>query len=105
MFGIGGFELFIILVFGFIIFGPEKLPEIARTVGKAIARFRQAQDEMNDVIKATDLYDPNSDEPFKDPMEALDKLAKHQEEKRAEKKAEQWETFVNYLESIGKIKK
>ena len=84
MFGIGGFELFIILVFGFIIFGPEKLPEIARTVGKAIARFRQAQDEMNDVIKATDLYDPNSDEPFKDPMEALDKLAKHQEEKRAD---------------------
>ncbi len=83
MFGIGGFELFIILLFGFLIFGPEKLPEVARTVGKGIARFRQAQDEMNDVIKSTDIYDPNSDEPFKDPMEALDKLAKHQEEKRA----------------------
>ena len=82
MFGIGGFELFIILIFGFLIFGPEKLPEIAKTVGKGIARFRQAQDEMNSVIKSTDIYDPNSDEPFKDPMEALDKLAKHQEEKK-----------------------
>ena len=88
MFGIGGFELFIILIFGFLIFGPEKLPEIAKTIGKGIARFKQAQDEMNDVIKSTDIYDPNSDEPFKDPMKALDKLAQHQEEKRAaEKKA------------------
>lgn len=83
MFGIGGFELFIILLFGFLIFGPEKLPEIAKTVGKGIARFKQAQDEMNEVIKSTDIYDPNSDEPFKDPMQALDKLAKHQEEKKA----------------------
>lgn len=82
MFGIGGFELFIILIFGFLIFGPEKLPEIAKTVGKGIAHFRQAQNEMNEVIKSTDIYDPNSDEPFKDPMEALDKLAKHQEEKK-----------------------
>ena len=83
MFGIGGFELFIILIFGFLIFGPEKLPEIAKVVGKGIARFRQAQDEMNGVIKSTDIYDPNSDEPFKDPMQALDKLARHQEEKKA----------------------
>ena len=82
MFGIGGFELFIILIFGFLIFGPEKLPEIAKTVGKGIAHFRQAQSEMNEVIKSTDIYDPNSDEPFKDPMEALDKLAQHQEEKK-----------------------
>ena len=82
MFGIGGFELFIILIFGFLIFGPEKLPEIAKTVGKGIAHFRQAQNEMNEVIKSTDIYDPNSDEPFKDPMGALDKWAKHQEEKK-----------------------
>lgn len=50
MFGIGGFELFIILLFGFLIFGPDKLPEIARTVGAAIGKFKKAQDEMNQVI-------------------------------------------------------
>lgn len=84
MFGIGGFELFIILVFGFLIFGPDKLPDIARTVGKGIARFREAQQEMNDVLgdeKLIDLNDP--DQPIKDPMEALDRIAQRQEEKRA----------------------
>ena len=88
MFGISGFELFIILLFGFLIFGPEKLPDIANTVGRAIGRFRSAQEEMNEVIKPTDIYDPNDKEaPFKDPTIALDKLAKHQEEKRAKEDA------------------
>ena len=89
MFGIGGFELFIILVFAFLIFGPDKLPEVAKTIGKAIARFRSAQEEMNSVIKSTDIFDPNDPEqPFKDPVEALDKLAKHQEEKQNAKKSQ-----------------
>ena len=89
MFGIGGFELFIILVFAFLIFGPDKLPEVAKTVGKAIARFRSAQEEMNSVIKSTDIFDPNDPEqPFKDPVEALDKLAKHQEEKQKPEQTE-----------------
>ena len=88
MFGIGGFELLIILVFAFLIFGPEKLPDMARTAGRAIAKFRNAQAEMNEVLNTTDFYDPNSDEPFKDPIEALDKLAKHQEEKKAAKESQ-----------------
>ena len=88
MFGIGGFELFIILIFGFLIFGPDKLPEIAKTVGRGIARFREAQQEMNEVIGDEKLIDlDNPDEPFKDPVEALDRIAKRQEEKRAGKSA------------------
>lgn len=51
MFGIGGFELFIIVLFGFLVFGPDKLPEIARTVGVALRKFKQAQEEMESVIK------------------------------------------------------
>ena len=86
MFGIGGFELFIILIFGFLIFGPEKLPEIAKTVGKGIARFREAQQEMNETLGGEKLFDPNNpDEPFKDPVEVLDKIAQRQEEKKAAK--------------------
>lgn len=84
MFGIGGFELFIILIFGFLIFGPDKLPEIAKTVGRGIARFREAQQEVNEAIGDEKLIDLNNpDQPFKDPMEALDRIAKRQEEKRA----------------------
>lgn len=35
-------ELFIILLVGLIIFGPEKLPELARSAGRALAKFNQA---------------------------------------------------------------
>lgn len=73
MFGIGGFELFLILLFGFLVFGPDKLPAMAKTLGKAIAKFRSAQEEMNKVIK-TEVYDPNSDEPFKNPLEVLSQV-------------------------------
>ncbi len=52
MFGIGGFEFFIILLFGFLIFGPDKLPELAKTVGVAISKFKKAQDEMSAVLKS-----------------------------------------------------
>ncbi|MEF9841507.1 MAG: twin-arginine translocase TatA/TatE family subunit [Raoultibacter sp.] len=84
MFGIGGVELILILVFGFLIFGPDKLPAIAKTVGQAIAKFKGAQEEMSKVIK-TEVYDPTSDEPFKNPLEALSKL---EEDKKKNEKTE-----------------
>lgn len=73
MFGIGANELIIILLFGFIIFGPDKLPGMAKTVGQFIARFRNAQAEMNRVIK-TEVYDPDAEDPFKNPLDALSKI-------------------------------
>ena len=75
LFGIGGFELFLILLFGFLLFGPDKLPAMAKTLGKAIRKFQSAQEEMNKVIK-NEVYDPDSDEPFKNPLDAMDKAAK-----------------------------
>lgn len=80
MFGISGTELFLILLFGFLIFGPDKLPEIAKTIGRGIAKFKSAQEDMNNTLQGQ-IFDPNSDEPFKDPVQALDKLAQKAEEK------------------------
>lgn len=74
MFGIGGFELFLILLFGFLIFGPDKLPAMAKTLGRAIAKFRSAQDEMNKVIKEEKIFDPDAEDPFKNPLDALSKM-------------------------------
>ena len=74
MFGIGGFELFLILLFGFLIFGPDKLPAMAKTLGKASAKFRSAQDEMNKVIKEEKIFDPDAEDPFKNPLDALEKM-------------------------------
>ncbi len=59
MFGIGGFELFIILLFGFLLFGPDKLPEMAKTLGSALRKFKQAQEEMQAVIK-DEVLDPDA---------------------------------------------
>ena len=52
MFGIGGTELLIVAVFAFIIFGPDKIPEIARTVSKAINMFKRTQEDMERLVKA-----------------------------------------------------
>lgn len=72
MFGISGFELFLIILFGFLIFGPEKLPDIAKTIGKAIAKFRNAQEEMNEKLKDVKFVDKDSDTPFKNPIEVIE---------------------------------
>lgn len=57
MFGIGSTELALILLFAFLILGPDKLPKFARTLGRAIAKFRDVQDEVNEVVKR-EVYDP-----------------------------------------------
>ena len=68
MFGLSGLEIAVIVLFGFLIFGPDKLPEIARTVGRALRQFRSAQEQMNEVIKA-EVYDPLKDlEPLANPF-------------------------------------
>ena len=52
MFGISGFELLIILALVLIIFGPDKLPQLARSIGRAMAMFKRAQEDMERVIRA-----------------------------------------------------
>ncbi len=52
MFGISGTELFIIIVFVLLIFGPDKLPAVGRTVGQMMREFKRAQQTMESLIKA-----------------------------------------------------
>ena len=81
MFGIGGNELILILIFGFIIFGPDKLPAMAKTIGQAIAKFRRAQNEMSNVLK-NEVFDPTAEDPFKNPLDAMARLEKGAKEKQ-----------------------
>lgn len=64
-----------ILLFGFLIFGPDKLPAIAKTLGRAIAKFRDAQEEMSGQLKKQSFVDKDSDEPFKNPLDVIEKAA------------------------------
>ena len=52
MFGsIGMPELIIILVLALIIFGPRKLPELGRSLGKSIGEFRRASNELRSTLE------------------------------------------------------
>jgi len=50
MFGIGTGELLVILVVALIIIGPNKLPELARVLGKGLAEFRKAADDLKSSV-------------------------------------------------------
>jgi len=48
MFGIGMTELIVILVIALVVIGPSKLPELAKALGKGLAEFKKASQEIKD---------------------------------------------------------
>jgi sec-independent protein translocase protein TatA len=48
---IGMPELLVILVIALLVFGPRKLPELARSLGKSIAEFKRATNDLRDTVE------------------------------------------------------
>jgi sec-independent protein translocase protein TatB len=70
---IGPFEIMVVAVVALIVFGPEKLPEIAHRIGKALADFRQVVDEAKGEFQSGLNFD---DDDLDHPMnESLDQSA------------------------------
>jgi len=57
MFGIGMTELLVIMGIALIVFGPKKLPELAKHLGKAMREFRRATEEVKENIGLNNLND------------------------------------------------
>ena len=66
--GIGGIEIFVILVVALVIFGPKKLPEMGRSLGNAIREFKSAGTELQDELtKAADEIEKDTKPNIKPP--------------------------------------
>ena len=60
MFGIGAGEFIVILIVGLIVFGPGKLPEVGRGLGKALREFRKAQAALSQTLNEVDISEKKS---------------------------------------------
>lgn len=54
MFGLGAMEMVVILVLALIIFGPGKLPEVGKAVGKAFNEFKRAASGLDEPTKSAE---------------------------------------------------
>lgn len=54
MFGIGAPEFILIVIIGLVVFGPGKLPELARTIGKGMREFKKATNALTQALNAPD---------------------------------------------------
>ncbi|HEY6957508.1 MAG TPA: twin-arginine translocase TatA/TatE family subunit [Candidatus Limnocylindria bacterium] len=56
MFGIGPEELMVILILALLVLGPERLPKVARDLGKIVGELRRTSDELRDEFLNADKY-------------------------------------------------
>ena len=70
MFGIGMPELLVILVVALVVLGPKRLPEVARTLGKALAEFRRQTTEIVEEFQTQTLRDDEPERPAAGPTQA-----------------------------------
>jgi TatA/E family protein of Tat protein translocase len=55
MFGIGPLELVVILVVALLVFGPKRVPELARTLGRGLTEFRRASNDLRKTLALDEL--------------------------------------------------
>jgi TatA/E family protein of Tat protein translocase len=90
-FGIGPLEIILILIVGLLIFGPQKLPQMARDISKTLRSFKKAsmditaeiEKELDDVKK--EVKDINSEKDLEDVKKGLAHFKKELEDIKSEK--------------------
>jgi Tat protein translocase TatB subunit len=81
VFGIGMTELLVVLVVALLVLGPKRLPEIARSLGRGMAEFRRASNELRASLSASIDDEPAQRKPER--ASARDEAARSEEASRA----------------------
>jgi sec-independent protein translocase protein TatA len=66
---VGPTELLVVLIIALLVFGPKRLPEIGRTIGKSLREFRQASSDLRDEINRNLDVEGSSPSPAQPPAE------------------------------------
>lgn len=76
-FDISGGELLLILFVAFLVFGPSKLPELARKLGKGMNEIRRASDEIKrEIRKEADKLDKDDEIRKANPLQDLGRMTR-----------------------------
>lgn len=77
MFGIGTGELLLLLIIALVVFGPDRLPGLARDIGKAMGELRKTSDELTAEFLSADLTKPRTEPQPPVPLEAQASTPEH----------------------------
>jgi sec-independent protein translocase protein TatB len=77
LFGIGSWEFIVIVVLAMLLFGPDKLPQFARTLGRFMRDIKRYQDLMQSAVRAEMFAsdDSGAKDPFKTGKDFREKVA------------------------------
>lgn len=104
MFGIGLPELIIIMVIALIVIGPSKLPDLARALGKGMAEFRKATQEIKESLDMDeDIQEVKRD--LVDSVSGLDSQPDLENMKGEEDKAAEYGSYDDAIEDYEKSKR